>query len=1336
MALAANPLDSLLSDLRIISNESKRKFPPLKEAAEAAVMKVRTLSSKNNQNIDVRQALFEESARILEPFIMGCEFKQNQKVVQISLNAIQRMITHQAVSPVAACKLVDCLWSLVENNLEEVKVLQTATLLLSTNNVVSGPVLARTIVLCFRLHNHEKTIVASIASATIRQLVSNVFERVENEDAVQQSFDSDDESDNITSLTYQPNTNNNNQQSSYAGHQQLHSQQHYHPNYQHKSKDCDKVDYNELNSFISGHLVNLANALRMQYAPRSLKASAADAFLLLRDLVLILNDEQSLWLVGLTDISKVFALELLEIAFVSFSDVLARHDEFRYLIRERVCSMILDMFSPDISNDKNPSQNDTSSKQRLDSKQATANQQTQSTNQPQQPLPQQTTTATTNKSQQRNSKSDQQSQIANNNNQNFGNNANNSGANSNTMNDFISVVADIKSSLEANREIGANSMRILRILSMLIQKFYIELMTNGDIFTAIFRKLLENDSNLKQLSSPLKLTRLSSADTGTAGTTILSVSSSDIPVVTTMISKLFENSPLLKREHLICVVGDLCRLNTSPYVITKLLELGLVNLHRIGCIWECLTGHFLEVTRNENAEIRDWGSCASTHLIKQAFNYSGQVADVDNSMKQKQQLATSREEKEADMVDVDSIGMNQRRLLHPLHCLSQIPHPDIRQKQLEVVLQAIQSATTEFTPAGWPQIIDIVGAVEDWQTDNLIRVAFQCLQAIVSDYMSQIDCECVILIIAAIVKFASQMHDLNVSLTAIGLLWNVADYLQQNKKMIQDSTEKISFDNESDAPNLAPFIYDYVKSTDLNLYESIWMALFAKLNELCVDSRPAIRKSACQTLFATITTHGDMLDERIWHSIIWQILFPLLHQVRTRSSVAVDISPRQLASSSLNSMFATESLISGVGGGQTGNLGDEDSLNSGCDSLVMHHSRNTAQKQWSETQVLALMGVTKIFIVKRDKLLKMQNFSKAWNVLIDFIRNGTLSKLFEVSMASLKCMQDLLSIEPTPKSYIQTQKVDQSKQLNTSNQQKQREQMESLCHHLDVQSWLSIWVMPLINLLPLCDETMTTELKEDFARCCFEALYQYSLFINVGSPDQASQQQPVLQPNNNNNNNQQIISQITTDQNAEANALQTAVNENNVNNNNNNTDSNYDIAAEIPITSSSPSSKNVANNDNTNAINSANEINHHDLLNNSKSISNQSKDAQIIGKLSLDGLTNRFMEVIIRYSHDERLAGKCPLPRHRMSEVIFVLRAMTTLLKSLKKIPSPVAGSQVWNKVLSLYPYLIDFGTRNSPNDQIKRDTLNEVLLEYGSLLRPPPFQNDKANQIDDCGTI
>lgn len=1114
MALTANPLDSLLSDLRTISNESKRKFPPLREAAEAAIAKVRTLSSKNHQNIDVRQGLHDESVRIMEPFIMGCEFKQNQKVVQISLNAVQRMITHQAVSTVAACKLVDCMWTLMENNLEEVKVLQTATLLLSTNNVVFGPVLARTIVLCFRLYTIDNNIVTSIASATIRQLVSNVFERVENEDMAElrerlhdsSMMDSSDASNHIVKVNKEP------------------------------------IDYEELRSFISTDLVNLANALRMHYAPKSLNTAAADAFLLLRDLILILNGEQPLWLVGLTDVSKTFILELLELAFVSFSDVLTRHDEFRLLIKERVCYMILEMFSPEI-NHKSSDDYDLCGNKTSNKKEENPISDGGETRLPKGGL---------------------------------------------LDEEFTSVVADIKLSMDNNRSISATSMRILRILSMLIQKFYVELLTSGDIFTAIFTKLLENDSNLRQVSGPLKMARLSSADTGTAGTTISTVSTTEIPVVTTMISKLFENSHLLKRTHLRSVVEDLCKLNISHYVMAKLLELGLVNLHRIGCIWKPLTAHFLQISKNQNLEIRDWGACALTHLIKQACSYAQQDKNSDSRDNNKQDYAD--QELEADW------EMNQKKLLYPLQCLSQIAHPDIRQKQLDVVLQVIQSATGEPTSGGWQQIIDIIGTVDDWQTDNLIRIAFQCLQGIVSDYMTQMDCECVVLIIAAIVKFASQIQDLNVSLTAIGLLWNVADYLHQNKEKIE--SDALNFTNDKDAPNLA-FIYEFVRQSDLDHYDSIWMALFAKLCDICIDPRPAIRKSACQTLFATITTHGDILEPPTWHAVLWQILFPLLHQVRTRSGVALDMKLQTPIQASL--------LLDSIGG-------DDDSLNSGCDSLVMHHSRNTAQKQWSETQVLALSGVTKVFTVKREKLIQIQNFNKAWNVLLEFIKTAALSKVFEVSLAALKCFQDLLAIEGSKGSTTGSSTNRHVKSPDA--------EMQSVAERkLDINLWLSIWVVPIINLLPLCDESMSAELREDFARCCFEALLQFSNFSQGNSSD----------PEEKNNN-----------------------------------------------------------------------------------------DADIVNKLAVDCLLHRFMDVIIRYNHDERLAGKCPLPRHRVSEIIFVLRAMTTLLRSLRKVPTSVVGERVWSQVLSLYPHLVDFATRNSPADQVKRDALNEVLLEYGALLKPP----------------
>lgn len=100
--------------------------------------------------------------------------------------------------------------------------------------------------------------------------------------------------------------------------------------------------------------------------------------------------------------------------------------------------------------------------------------------------------------------------------------------------------------------------------------------------------------------------------------------------------------------------------------------------------------------------------------------------------------------------------------------------------------------------------------------------------------------------------------------------------------------------------------------------------MYTFLGELCVDLRPAVRKSAGQTLFSTISAHGNLLNPPTWQAVLWQVLFPLLDKVRS------------LSSSASNEKVDT-----------SGNI-------------LIHHSRNTAQKQWAETQVLTLSGVSRV----------------------------------------------------------------------------------------------------------------------------------------------------------------------------------------------------------------------------------------------------------------------------------------------------------------------------------------------------------------------------------------
>lgn len=187
--------------------------------------------------------------------------KNNNVCFQFCLGMMQRLITQQVVDQKGALYITNALWTLMEHNIEEVKVLQTVTLLLTTNLVVHGDTLAKALVLCFRLHYTKNPTIVNTAGATIRQLVSLVFERVYLE------------KDSVPSL----------------------QQQHHQSGT--GSPDGDGSSTHDSQTF------------------------ALDAFHLFQDLVQLVNAEQPYWLVGMTEMTRTFSLELLEAVLSNFSAV-------------------------------------------------------------------------------------------------------------------------------------------------------------------------------------------------------------------------------------------------------------------------------------------------------------------------------------------------------------------------------------------------------------------------------------------------------------------------------------------------------------------------------------------------------------------------------------------------------------------------------------------------------------------------------------------------------------------------------------------------------------------------------------------------------------------------------------------------------------------------------------------------------------------------------------------------------------------------------------------------------------------------------------------------------
>lgn len=190
---------------------------------------------------------------------------------------------------------------------------------------------------------------------------------------------------------------------------------------------------------------------------------------------------------------------------------------------------------------------------------------------------------------------------------------------------------------------------------------------------------------------------------------------------------------------------------------------------------------------------------------------------------------------------------------------------------------------------------------------------------------------------------------------------------------------------------------DFPGTLHIPHFDKLWMCLFARLSDLCVDSRPAVRKSAGQTLFSTISAHGNLLSPPTWQAVLWQVLFPLLDKVRNFSSSA-----------------SSEKVDT------TGNI-------------LIHHSRNTAQKQWAETQVLTLSGVARVFNTKRRMLQTVGDFNNAWSLLLEFIENAALSRSNEVSLASLKSFQEIIYNKPDESQDDETTKVESDETTSDSN---------------------------------------------------------------------------------------------------------------------------------------------------------------------------------------------------------------------------------------------------------------------------------------------------------------
>ena len=209
-------------------------------------------------------------------------------------------------------------------------------------------------------------------------------------------------------------------------------------------------------------------------------------------------------------------------------------------------------------------------------------------------------------------------------------------------------------------------------------------------------------------------------------------------------------------------------------------------------------------------------------------------------------------------------------------------------------LRATLERSGESFVAGWNRTIAIIssvfersGAPPDRQEDEqahidwdnisndlvsvqLGKAAFAATQLICSDFLSAVSSVVSPSLVELLHRFASQTDDLNISLTAITMIWNVSDFLFRSVKNEElDSVVVQAKEADDVEEEIAAMMRESVSAQ--------WLLLLLRLQDIARSSDKEVRKAAFQTLCSIFKNNGQQLSPVSWdltlRSIILRIAF-------------------------------------------------------------------------------------------------------------------------------------------------------------------------------------------------------------------------------------------------------------------------------------------------------------------------------------------------------------------------------------------------------------------------------------------------------------------------------
>ncbi|KAJ8906597.1 hypothetical protein NDN08_003090 [Rhodosorus marinus] len=246
-------------------------------------------------------------------------------------------------------------------------------------------------------------------------------------------------------------------------------------------------------------------------------------------------------------------------------------------------------------------------------------------------------------------------------------------------------------------------------------------------------------------------------------------------------------------------------------------------------------------------------------------------------------------------------------------------------------------------------------APDETDKASLMHLGFRAVQLIATDFLQVMSFSVVGSFIDVLGLYGTQNEDVNTALTSVSLLWGVADFLS--------------------------------KSEQTTTQDTLWLAIFTWLKHLGLDGRPELRNGAIKSLISTLLAHGTVLSPKAWAGCLTDCLDPLIKEVMVGG---------------LNEEASSVEAPA-----------DTNSASDGNTRIIIHHSRDTPEKQWDETRNLMLSSMARLLKRFSDRLIETVQFdvlARTWLSSLEASSKCAAAdpKAKEIATSGVDAMLDIL----------------------------------------------------------------------------------------------------------------------------------------------------------------------------------------------------------------------------------------------------------------------------------------------------------------------------------------